>query len=114
MELRENNVVIETGGQLEEYMFGIDENNQGLLLEMLRSKIYKRPIDAICREISTNSRDATQEEFTNAFNEALENDYKLFSKLRIEIKKYSEVSPVKTDVKRDKKGYVTMQMNTLL
>ncbi|MFW6273018.1 MAG: ATP-binding protein, partial [bacterium] len=41
--------------------FGIRSENMGLILDILRSKMYKDPINSICREISTNSRDANIE-----------------------------------------------------
>ena len=52
---------IQKEGELREYAMTIDAADQGIIFEFLRSKIYKRPIDAICREIMSNSRDANRE-----------------------------------------------------
>ena len=41
--------------------FGIRSCDMGIILETLRSKMYKNPIGAICREIASNSRDANRE-----------------------------------------------------
>lgn len=45
----------------EKMQFGIAEENIGLILETLRSKMYSNPIAAICREISSNCRDSHRE-----------------------------------------------------
>lgn len=44
-----------------ELIFSVDDADQGFIFEMLRSKIYSDSIAAICREISSNSRDANRE-----------------------------------------------------
>jgi len=41
--------------------FGIQEVDKGLIIDILRSKIYKDPIAAICRELMSNCRDANRE-----------------------------------------------------
>lgn len=61
MKLKDSNIVVESSGQVKDIDFSIDKEDQGLLFEMLRNKIYKKPIDAICREIASNSRDANVE-----------------------------------------------------
>jgi len=44
-----------------EYRFGIRTADMGIILDILRSKMYSNPIAAICREIASNSRDANRE-----------------------------------------------------
>ena len=62
MKLRDiTDIATEADGHTKEYGMSIDDKDQGLIFEFLRSKIYKRPIDAICREIMSNSRDANRE-----------------------------------------------------
>ena len=46
---------------IDEMVFKVDDEDQGFIFEMLRSKIYSDPIAAICREIASNSRDANRE-----------------------------------------------------
>lgn len=50
---------IETSGDLERQMFSIQD--QGMIFDILRNKMYSNPILAICREISCNARDAHRE-----------------------------------------------------
>jgi hypothetical protein len=52
---------IQTSKQFQELEFGIKQADMGLVLEILRSKMYKNPIAAICREVASNSRDANRE-----------------------------------------------------
>lgn len=52
---------IQSSGQIKELNFGIKSGDMGIILEILRSKMYKNPIAAICREISSNARDANRE-----------------------------------------------------
>jgi len=59
MKRTQSNIVIETGGAGTEESFGI--GNLGFILKILRGKMYANPIKAICREISSNSRDAHRE-----------------------------------------------------
>jgi hypothetical protein len=44
---------------LEEQYFSIE--NQGMIFDILRNKMYSDPISAICREVSCNARDAHRE-----------------------------------------------------
>jgi len=75
MKLKTSDIVIEKSGILKEINFAIDENNQGLIFDMFRSKIYRKPIESICREISANSRDANRE----SGNEHIPIKIKIFS-----------------------------------
>lgn len=50
---------IESSGQLKEEMFSIKD--QGMIFDILRSKMYSNNIYAICREIACNARDAHRE-----------------------------------------------------
>jgi len=61
MKLPSSDIHTETNLNTKEYQFKIDENDQGIIFEMLRSKIYKDPIGSICREIASNSRDSHRE-----------------------------------------------------
>lgn len=56
MKLAVSDITTETSGTMKEMSFGI--GNMGLVLDILRSKLYKNPILAICREICCNARDA--------------------------------------------------------
>jgi len=55
----ENQVV--ASEDFEKMEFGISQENIGLILETLRSKMYSNPIAAICREIASNCRDSHRE-----------------------------------------------------
>jgi hypothetical protein len=59
MKLNEVSPYLETSGELEEQFFGVQD--QGMLFDILRKKMYSNPILAICREISCNARDAHRE-----------------------------------------------------
>lgn len=63
MKLRANNEEVEIIGldQVQSIDFGIRDEDQGMILEFLRSKMYEDPIGSICREIACNSRDANRE-----------------------------------------------------
>lgn len=50
---------LETSQDLEEQFFSIQD--QGMIFDILRGKMYSNPILAICREISCNARDAHRE-----------------------------------------------------
>ena len=50
---------IETSGQFDEQLFSIEDT--GMIFDILRNKMYSNPILAICREISSNARDAHRE-----------------------------------------------------
>jgi len=49
----------ESSGEMQEHFFSIQD--KGMLFEILRSKMYSNPILAICREITSNARDAHRE-----------------------------------------------------
>src|SRR5574337_1297751 len=59
MKLNDIRPNIETSGNLEEQFFSIQD--QGMIFDILRNKMYSNPILAICREISCNARDAHRE-----------------------------------------------------
>jgi len=59
MRLPNSNISTETANTLSSSSFGIGD--AGVILEILRTKIYKNPILAICREITCNARDAHRE-----------------------------------------------------
>jgi len=59
MKLNETRPYLETSGELEEEFFSIQD--QGMIFDILRNKMYSNPILAICREISCNARDAHRE-----------------------------------------------------
>lgn len=59
MKLNETKPYLESYGQLQEQSFAIED--QGMIFDILRNKMYSNPILAICREISCNARDAHRE-----------------------------------------------------
>lgn len=59
MKITEQRPNVESSGQLEEQFFSIQD--QGMIFDILRNKMYSNPIAAICREISCNARDAHRE-----------------------------------------------------
>lgn len=59
MKLNLPEINVETCGVQEEHSFGIA--NPGLVLEILRKKLYADPIATICREYAANARDAHRE-----------------------------------------------------
>ena len=59
MKLSDIRPSLETSGDLEEQFFSIQD--QGMIFDILRNKMYSNPILAICREISCNARDAHRE-----------------------------------------------------
>ncbi len=59
MKLNETKPYYESSGDLEEHFFSIKD--QGMIFDILRSKMYSNPILAICREITSNARDAHRE-----------------------------------------------------
>jgi hypothetical protein len=59
MKLNETRPYYESSGELEEQFFSIQD--QGMIFDILRNKMYSNPILAICREISCNARDAHRE-----------------------------------------------------
>ena len=61
MKLGSKSSTIETSTVFQEMEFWIKSSDMGLVLEILRSKLYSNPIGAICREVASNSRDANRE-----------------------------------------------------
>jgi len=59
MKLAHDAINIESSGIQQEQSFSISD--MGMVLEILRSKLYADPISAICREITCNARDAHRE-----------------------------------------------------
>src|SRR5271157_2965693 len=59
MKLSDVKPYFESSGDLQEHFFSIQD--QGMIFDILRSKMYSNPILAICREISSNARDAHRE-----------------------------------------------------
>lgn len=52
---------VTTSDDFTEYEYSIKDVDMGIILDILRSKMYQNPIAAICREISCNARDANRE-----------------------------------------------------
>lgn len=61
MKLDNQTAEVEVSGQFNEYAFGIRSEDLGIVLDVLRSKMYSNPIKTICQEISSNARDANRE-----------------------------------------------------
>ena len=61
MRLPKIDIRTESHGVISSTKFGINNEDMGLILNILRTKIYKNPVLAVCREISCNSRDAHRE-----------------------------------------------------
>lgn len=61
MRLHHDKVNVEQTESLESMEFGIRDKDMGFVLDILRTKMYKDPIIATCREVSCNSRDAHRE-----------------------------------------------------
>lgn len=59
MKLPEAKPFFESSGEMQSHFFTIQD--KGALFEILRSKMYSNPILAICREITSNGRDAHRE-----------------------------------------------------
>jgi len=59
MKLSDVKPYFESSGEMQEHFFSIQD--QGMLFDILRSKMYSNPILAICREITSNARDAHRE-----------------------------------------------------
>lgn len=59
MKLSEVKPFYESSDDMEEHFFSIQD--QGMIFDILRSKMYSNPILAICREITSNARDAHRE-----------------------------------------------------
>lgn len=63
MKILEEKPNIETSGSMDEQFFSIQD--QGMIFDILRNRMYSDPILAICREISCNARDAHREAGNN-------------------------------------------------
>ena len=61
MKLVKEKGTVETSGDFKEIEFGVKEQDMGIILEILRSKMYSNPVGAISREIASNARDANRE-----------------------------------------------------
>jgi hypothetical protein len=59
MKLNDVKPSVETSGDLQEQFFAIED--QGMIFDILRNKMYSNSVLAICREISCNARDAHRE-----------------------------------------------------
>lgn len=59
MELPKSDIHTQTGSVLKESYFGI--GNVGLIIQMLRDKMYSNPILSLVREVASNARDAHTE-----------------------------------------------------
>lgn len=59
MKLSDVKPTVESSGELQEQFFAIED--QGMIFDILRNKMYSNSILAICREISCNARDAHRE-----------------------------------------------------
>jgi len=61
MKINSGDIHTDVSEGVDELVFKVDDEDQGFIFEMLRSKIYSDSIAAICREIAANSRDANRE-----------------------------------------------------
>ena len=61
MKLKTVTNTVNTSEELNSLQFGIADENMGLILDILRNKMYRNPIATICREVMSNSRDANRE-----------------------------------------------------
>jgi hypothetical protein len=52
---------IEMSAEMDEKLFSISFEDQGMIFDILRNKLYSNPILAICREIACNARDSHRE-----------------------------------------------------
>lgn len=52
---------IQSSGNIKEKSFGIRKSDMGVVLGILRSRMYSNPIRVICQEICANARDANRE-----------------------------------------------------
>lgn len=66
MIIEKTGVPVQTSEDFKEMNFDIKDEDKGLILEILRSKMYKNPIGSICREIASNGRDANREVGSNS------------------------------------------------
>lgn len=65
MKIKNTSFQIQKSEGFQELQYGIKEGDMGLILDILRSKMYSNPIASVCREISSNSRDANREARTS-------------------------------------------------
>lgn len=61
VDFKEEALSVESSAGCQEMEFGIRSCDVGFIMQLLRNDMYKYPIDAICREIASNSRDANRE-----------------------------------------------------
>jgi len=61
LDTKEKSLNAEGSGVFPEMAFGIQEQDMTHIIMLLREKMYRYPIDAICREVASNSRDANRE-----------------------------------------------------
>jgi hypothetical protein len=61
MDTTEVAVQYASSGDLGEMSFGIKDQDVSHIIVLLRQQMYKYPIDALCREVASNSRDANRE-----------------------------------------------------
>lgn len=61
MILKEKAPDVIVSGDFQETTFSMDTSNEHIIFDILRSKVYKNNIGAICREVASNSRDAQRE-----------------------------------------------------
>lgn len=61
MRIHHDPINVETSDALKSQTFGIRDQDMSFIFDILRKKMYKNPINAICREISCNARDAHRE-----------------------------------------------------
>lgn len=61
VDFSEETLEVQSSDNCVEMEFGIRACDVGLIMQLLRNEMYKYPIDAICREIASNSRDANRE-----------------------------------------------------
>lgn len=61
MELKPVETNIDSFGLKKEQSFSMSQDDQGMIFELLRSKMYADPAGSICREVASNSRDANRE-----------------------------------------------------
>src|SRR6185312_4113862 len=61
MKLKHEEKDILVSGNMEEVMFSMDSSSEHIVFDILRSKLYKNNIGAICREVASNARDAQRE-----------------------------------------------------
>lgn len=57
----EKDIVTAGSSDFREMQFGIKQQDISHIITLLREKMYKHPIQSICREVASNSRDANRE-----------------------------------------------------